>query len=323
MAPPLQGLKILDFTSALSGPSATQYLGDLGADVWKLEVPGKGDDTRSWGPPFMKHSTDTPTQDPTFDFESSFFTCTNRNKRSLALDLKKDRAREIALELATKADIIVENLLTGKMAGFGLGYEDIKKVNPGVIYCSVTGYGQTGPYAKAPGYDAIVAGDAGIIHCTGENDQLPVRPQVALADHTAGFYAYGAILAALIGRKRSGKGTFIDVSMFDCQVAGLSDAASTWLSLGVDFDRRATGSAHIVPDEIFHTSDGSVAIAVSTDEQFVSFASAIGEPGWSSDPAFATNQKRLENRDTLVDLIVKKISALTSEEAKQLLFRKG
>uniref|UniRef100_A0A8C5DRT2 Succinyl-CoA:glutarate-CoA transferase n=1 Tax=Gouania willdenowi TaxID=441366 RepID=A0A8C5DRT2_GOUWI len=226
---PLEGVRVLDLTRVLAGPFATMILGDLGAHVIKVEKPGVGDDTRGWGPPFLAS-------------ESVYFLSVNRNKKSLAVDLKHPRGAELIQQLAAVCDILVENYLPGKLHGFGLGFDQLSEVNPGLVYCSISGYGQSGPQANSPGYDSIASAVSGMMHITGPEDGEPVRPGVAMTDLATGLYAHGAIMAALLQRQRTGRGAHIDCNLLSSQVSCLSHIAANFLNAGQE--ARRWGTAH-------------------------------------------------------------------------------
>ena len=286
----LQDLLVLDLTRILSGPFATMTLADLGADVIKIEQPGTGDDTRAWGPPFQGG-------------EAAYFLSVNRNKRSVAVDLKSPEGREAVLKLAARADVLVENFRPGTAAGLGFGFDDLSKVNPGLVYASVSGYGQTGPEAKRAGYDAIAQARSGIMSVTGEAGGPPVRVGVSSADLAAGMWATIGILAALHEKQRTGLGQWVDISLLDGSVAWLTYVASGYFASGET--PRRYGSAHptIAPYQAFASSDGHVMVAVGNDGLWKAFASAIERDDLLGEERFATNWARVENRDVLVPLI--------------------
>ncbi|MED6239615.1 hypothetical protein ATANTOWER_008679, partial [Ataeniobius toweri] len=231
---PLEGVRVLDLTRVLAGPFATMILGDLGAEVIKVERPGGGDDTRAWGPPFVSS-------------ESVYFLSINRNKKSIAVDLKHLRGAEIIQQLAGVCDVLVENFLPGKLPQMGLGYAELSRVNPRLIYCSISGYGQTGPQAQSPGYDSIASGVSGMMHITGPEDGEPVRPGVAMTDLATGLYAHGAIMAALLQRLKTGRGVHIDCNLLSSQVSCLSHIAANYLNAGKEAKRWGTAHESIVP----------------------------------------------------------------------------
>lgn len=297
----LSGLRVLDLSRVLAGPWSTQLLGDFGADVVKVERPGTGDDTRSWGPPWLKDEQGRDTS------EAAYYLCANRNKRSLTVDLGAPAGQRLVRELAAKADVLVENFKVGGLKAYGLDYESLKLANPRLIYCSVTGFGQTGPYAARPGYDFLVQGMGGLMSLTGHPEGAPgagpLKVGVALTDVLTGLYATSAILAALAFRGRTGLGQHIDLALLDVQVATLANQAANYF-VGGQVPRRM-GNAHpnIVPYQDFRTADGYMIITVGNDSQFASLCGALGRPQWVKDQRFATNARRVEHRSTLVEMI--------------------
>lgn len=298
----LDGIRVLDLTRVLAGPYCTMMLGDLGADVIKVEEPRKGDDTRGWGPPFAPGG------------ESAYFLATNRNKRSLTLNLKEPAGLDILRRLLERADVLVENFRTGTLEGWGLGYDHLQKIRPGLIACSITGYGQTGPYRERPGYDFMVQAMGGFMSVTGPEDGDPYRAGIAIADLAAGMFAASAILAALVGRGRTGAGQRIDVSLLDSQVALLSYVASNYLVSGERPRRYGNGHPNIVPYQSFRASDGHFAFACGNDGQWKRFCQAVDRPAWAEDPRFATNGSRVEHRSVLVPLLTELFLSRTARE---------
>lgn len=284
----LADLLVLDLTRVLAGPYGTMILGDFGARVIKIEQPGRGDDTRQWGPPF------TPSG------ESAYFLCANRNKQSLALDLKSAAGRQILRELAQRADVLIENFKVGTLDRLGLGYAALREQNPGLIYCAITGYGQTGPYRDRPGYDTVIQAQGGIMSITGPADGEPFKVGVAIVDISAGLYAATAILAALHHRQHSGEGQFIDIALFDTQLGWLANVASAYLVSGQPPQRYGNAHATIVPYQAVPSADGWLMLAVGNDQQFLALCRLLGHPEWASDPRFATNPARVANRATLI-----------------------
>lgn len=311
MSAALEGVVVLDLSRILAGPWSTQNLADLGADVIKVERPGQGDDTRSWGPPFVNTADGQPQ-------DAAYYFCANRGKRSITLDFTKEAGRKIILDLAAKADILVENYKVGGLKKYGLDYDSLAKVNPGLIYCSITGFGQDGPYAERPGYDALVQAMGGLMSITGEPDSTPGGgPQkvgVAVVDILTGLYATSAILAALFARSKTGKGQHIDVALLDVQVAALANQAGNFL-LGGKVPGRL-GSAHpsIVPYQPFACADGYVMLAIGNDTQFAAFCNAAGSPALAQDPRFATNAQRVANRSVLVPMLEERIKLKTIDQ---------
>ncbi|CAB3682471.1 CaiB/BaiF CoA transferase family protein [Paraburkholderia rhynchosiae] len=297
----LDGLRVLDLSRVLAGPWASQLLADLGADVVKVERPGTGDDTRVWGPPWLNDAHDESTG------ESAYYLCANRNKRSLTIDLSEPDGQRLVKQLASKADVLIENFKVGGLSQYGLDYASLKQLNPRLIYCSITGFGQTGPYAARAGYDFLIQGMGGLMSVTGRADgtegEGPLKVGVALTDVMTGLYASVAILAALARRERSGEGQHIDLALLDVQIAALANQATSYL-VGGAIPRRI-GNAHpsIVPYQDFPTADGYMIVAVGNDGQFASLCAALGKPEWSADPRFSTNPQRVKNRNELVALI--------------------
>ena len=297
---PLSGIRVLDLTRVLAGPWCTQNLADLGADVIKIERPGTGDDTRRWGPPYLKDAEGKDTS------EAAYYLSANRNKRSVALDIATPRGAELVRRLAERSDVLVENFKVGGLKKYGLDYESLSKVNPRLIYCSITGFGQTGPYASRPGYDFMIQGMGGLMSITGERDDLPgggpQKAGVAVADLMTGMYATVGILAALHERHASGLGQHIDMALLDCQVAMLANQNLNYMTSG-QAPRRA-GNAHqnLVPYQVFAASDGHLIVAVGNDNQFRAYCTVIGMPELADDPRFATNPGRVVHRDELVPI---------------------
>lgn len=301
----LAGLRVVDCSRILAAPIATQTLGDHGADVIKVERPGLGDDIRRWGPPFLK---DRDGNDTT---ESAYYLGTNRNKRSITLDYSKPEGRDILLKLMEGADIFVENLKVGDMARYGLSYADVRERFPRLIYVSVTGFGQTGPYAPRPGYDLLAQAMGGIMSVTGEPDGQPTKVGVAIADMMTGLHATIAILAALKHRDATGRGQHIDAALLDTQVSWLMNQALNYLVSG-DVPHR-TGNKHpnVAPYEVFETSDGHVILACGSERQFTAFCGVIDRPELPSDPRFSTNAARLANIEALREILIPKFKERT------------
>jgi len=287
----LEGVRVIDLTRILAGPYCTMLLGDLGADVIKIELPERGDDTRQWGPPF------------TAGGQSAYFLAANRNKRSLTLDLKSERGMEILKSLIQTGDVLIENFRVGTLEKWGLGYEQLQELKPDLVYCTVTGYGYTGPYRDRPGYDFVVQALGGFMSVTGPEDGQPYRAGIAIADLASGIYASNAVLASLFARERTGKGQRIDISLLDCQVALMSYVASN--NLVSKEPPRRFGNAHpnIVPYEVFEAEDGYFAFAAGNDMQWAKFCKAVDRETWVTDERFSTNPARLENRTELVGLL--------------------
>jgi crotonobetainyl-CoA:carnitine CoA-transferase CaiB-like acyl-CoA transferase len=297
----LHGVKVLDLSRVLAGPWATQMLGDLGADVVKVERPDVGDDTRAWGPPWVEHG-----ERPDGDM-SAYFTCANRNKRSVAIDLSSADGQALIRRLAARADVLVENFKVGGLAQYALDHASLSKVNPGLIYCSITGFGQTGPYAQRPGYDFLIQGMGGLMSVTGQADTGPgggpMKVGVALVDVMTGLYASNAILAALHHRHRTGEGQHIDVALLDVQVAALANQAANHLVGGQVPQRMGNAHPNIVPYQDFPTADGHMILAVGNDAQFQRLCAVAGHPQWATDARFQTNAARVRHREELVALL--------------------
>lgn len=308
MATALLDLKVLDLSRILAGPSATQTLGDLGADVVKIEKPQEGDDTRKWGPPYLADKDGNKTT------ESAYYLCCNRNKRSLALDFTTPDGKATLLELVKKADVLIENYKVGTLAKYGLDYASLEKINPRLIYCSLTGFGQSGPDAARAGYDFMVQGMGGIMSMTGEPDGMPMKTGVAVADIMAGMYATTAILAAVHARTHTGKGQFIDIALFDTQVAWLANLGQYYLTSGKLPPRMGNAHSTIVPYQVFAVADGHVILAVGNDSQFAKFAEFAGKPEWALDARYATNSQRVINRAELVPLLAECMLTKTKAE---------
>ncbi|HET8913197.1 MAG TPA: CoA transferase [Ktedonobacteraceae bacterium] len=287
---PLSGIRILDFTRVVAGPYCTMQLGDLGAEVIKIEQPGKGDDTRSWGPPFVGS-------------ESSYFLSVNRNKKSVCLDLQKPEDREIAHQLVQQSDVVIENFRPGVMQRYGLSYEDWSERRPDLIYCTISGYGRTGPYKDRAGYDVIVSAMGGLMGITGTTGGAPVKTGVALTDVITGLNAFSAILAALYHRERTGQGQRIDVSLLSAELAALINAASSYLNAGEVLTPQGSAHGSIVPYQAFRAADGYIVIGAANDKLFQQFAQELGRPEWAENPRFQTNPARVENREELIVLI--------------------
>lgn len=292
----LSGVRVLDLTRVLAGPWATQTLADLGADVIKVERPGVGDDTRSWGPPWL--------EDPAGrGRESAYFLSANRGKRSIAVNLKSEQGQDVIRQIAADADIFVENFKVGEMNRLRLGYRDLQKINPRIVYCSITGFGQTGPRAHLPGYDAMIQAMGGLMSITGDPDGPPQKTGVAVADLMCGMYATSGILAALLRAQRIGEGTHIDLALFDTQLAWLANQASAYLVSGQSPQRHGNAHPSIVPYQTFECSDGPIMLAIGNDAQFQRFCSAADLAGLGNDPRFADNEARVAHRQALVGLL--------------------
>ena len=297
----LAGVRVLDLSRVLAGPWCTQTLADLGADVIKIERPGSGDDTRAWGPPYLRDADGHDTS------EAAYFLGANRNKRSLAVDLATPEGQAIVRRLAGQVDVLVENFKVGDLARYGLDAATLRAEHPGLVICSITGFGQTGPYAERAGYDYAVQGMGGLMSVTGERDDRPGGgPQkvgVAVADLFTGMYATVAILAALRHRDATGQGQVIDMALFDTQLAMLANLGSNYLCSGQAPGRMGNAHQNIVPYQVFEASDGHLILAVGNDRQFAKFCEIAGHPAWATDPRFATNAERVRHRAVLVPML--------------------
>jgi len=287
----LEGVRVLDLSRVLAGPYCTMMLGDLGADIIKIEAPGSGDDTRQWGPPFAAGG------------ESAYFLCVNRNKRSMTLNLKSEGGIRILKDLVKQADILVENFRVDTLEKWGLDYDGLRMLQPGLIYCSITGYGYTGPYRNLPGYDFIIQAQGGVMSITGPEQGEPYKVGVAIADITAGLFACNAILAALFDHQRTGKGQRIDISLLDAQLAWLANVGSNYLISGEKPTRYGNAHPNIVPYQTFKAKDGYFAVAVGNDSQWHQFCEKAGKPEWAEDKRFKTNASRVKNRNVLIPLL--------------------
>ncbi len=311
MSGPLSHIRVLDLSRVLAGPWSTQLLADLGAEVIKVERPGEGDDTRAWGPPFVTNADGT-------SGDAAYFLAANRGKKSVAIDFTTDDGRQAILDLAQSADIFVENYKVGGLKKYGLAYDDLKAVNPGIIYCSVTGFGQTGPYASRPGYDFLIQAMGGLMSVTGERDDQPgggpQKAGVAVTDLFTGMYATVGILAALAYRDRTGHGQYIDVALLDVQVAMMANQNMNYLVSGKAPGRLGNAHVNIVPYQVFATSDGHIIIAVGNDGQFARFCTVAGQAILALDPRFLSNKDRVGNRDILVPLLEDILKTRTTDD---------
>ena len=297
----LAGLRVLDLSRVLAGPWSSQLLGDLGADVVKIERPGSGDDTRAWGPPWLTGADGQVTG------ESAYYLCANRSKRSLTVDISEPNGQGLVRQLAQRADILIENFKVGGLKSYGLDYESLNALNPRLIYCSITGFGQSGPYASRPGYDFLVQGMGGLMSLTGRPEGAagsgPMKVGVALTDILTGLYASVGILAALAFRERTGLGQHLDLALLDVQVAALANQASNFLVGGITPGRLGNAHPNIVPYQDFRTEDGHMIIAVGNDSQFGSLCKTLGHAEWAGDERFIANPRRVAHRADLVELI--------------------
>jgi crotonobetainyl-CoA:carnitine CoA-transferase CaiB-like acyl-CoA transferase len=300
---PLAGVRVLDLSRILAGPTCTQILGDYGADVIKVERPGTGDDTRTWGPPFVTGKDGEPTN------ESAYYLSSNRNKRSIAVDIASPEGADTVRKLVRHCDILIENFKVGGLKKYGLDYETLSADNPGLIYCSITGFGQTGPNAHRAGYDILAQAYGGMMSLTGEPEGEPTKVGVGIADVMCGMYSATAILAALNHRNATGEGQYIDVALVDSQIGWLINEGVNFLTSGKEPIRRGNQHPNIVPYQVFATADGHVVVAVGNDSQFRAFCEILDVPEFADDARFATNSARLENRDELIDLLNPVIAA--------------
>jgi len=312
----LAQVMVLDLSRILAGPWCTQVLGDLGAEIIKIERPGQGDDTRGWGPPFLPdqeaHGSDANAATATGD--AAYFTCANRNKKSVTVDFTTAAGQAIVRALAAKADVLVENFKLGGLAAYGLDYASLRELNPRLVYCSITGFGQTGPYAARPGYDFLIQAMGGLMSVTGRKDGEagagPQKAGVALTDILTGLYATIGILAALADRDRTGEGQHLDIALLDVQVACLANQAANYLVSGTAPGRLGNAHPNIVPYQDFPTRDGYLIIAVGNDGQFARLCAELGLPHLASDPRYARNQDRVAHREPLIA----SLSAATREQ---------
>ena len=303
----LSHIRVLDLTRVLAGPWCAQTLADFGADVIKVERPGAGDDTRHWGPPYLKDADGADTA------EAAYYLAANRNKRSVTVDIATPEGQQIVRELAAQSDVVLENYKVGQLKKYGLDYDSLRAVKPDLVYCSVTGFGQTGPYAHRAGYDFIIQGIGGFMSITGERDGEPgggpQKAGVAIADHATGLYSTIPVLAALAHRDRTGEGQYIDMALLDVQVALLANMNTNFLASGKPPVRWGNAHPNIVPYQTFQTRDGWIIVAVGNDGQFRKFVEAGGRPELADDERFATNPSRVRHRDTLVPILAEMVKA--------------
>lgn len=308
----LSHIRVLDLTRVLAGPWCAQTLADLGADVIKIERPGAGDDTRHWGPPYLRAADGTDTH------EAAYYLCANRNKRSVTVDIGTPEGQRIVRSLAATSDVVLENYKVGQLKKYGLDYASLAQVKPDLVYCSVTGFGQTGPLAERAGYDFIVQGMGGFMSVTGERDGLPgggpQKAGVAIADLMTGMYASVAVLAALAHRDRTGIGQYIDMALLDVQVAMLANMGGNYLASGKPPVRWGNAHQNIVPYQTFQTADGWIIVAVGNDAQFRKFVEAGGRGELADDPRFTTNPERVRHRETLVPMLAEMVGARSKRE---------
>ena len=310
MVKPLDGVLVIDLSRVLAGPYCTMELADMGATVIKVEIPGSGDDTRAYGPPFLNG-------------ESTYFMSVNRNKKSLTLNLKHARGKEILRQLLEKGDVLVENFRPGTLDGLGFGYDAVHALNPRLIYCSISGFGQTGPYAQRPGYDLIAQAEGGVMSLTGEPEAAPIKVGLSFADITAGMNAFSGILLALLARQQTGEGQRIDVSLLDCQVSLLTYQAGIFFATGKSPERLGNKHPSITPYETFEARDGHIIIACGNQGFWEKFCKLAGVEELLADDRFTTMKKRVENRAELTPLVAAAVRTRTRQEWYELLEREG
>ncbi|WP_077286541.1 CaiB/BaiF CoA transferase family protein [Cognaticolwellia aestuarii] len=297
MSEALKGIKVIDLSRILAGPWASQMLADMGAEVIKVERPKTGDDTRHWGPPFIKAANN---QQPA---QAAYYHCANRNKQSIAIDITQPEGQQVIKDMIAKADVLIENYKVGGLEKYGLSYQQVKLLNPQLIYCSITGFGQQGPYAHKAGYDAMIQGEGGLMSLTGAADGEPMKVGVAVVDVMTGLYSANAILAALLAKTHTGKGQHIDIALLDVQVATLANQGMNYLATGQNPERFGNGHPNIVPYQTFATQNGSLILAVGNDLQFKKFCQAAQCHELASNTLFKTNQQRVENRAALIPIL--------------------
>jgi crotonobetainyl-CoA:carnitine CoA-transferase CaiB-like acyl-CoA transferase len=307
MAGPLHGVRVLDLSRVLAGPWAGQLLADLGADVIKVEKPGAGDDTRAWGPPYLPDAKGEPTS------EAAYYLSANRGKRSVAIDMTQAEGQALIQQLATTVDVVLENFKRGGLAKYGLDYASLSALNPKLVYCSITGFGQTGPNADRPGYDFIVQGMAGLMSITGSPESGPLKVGVAIADLTTGMYSVIGVLSALLHARATGQGQHLDLALFDVQLGWLANQNMNYLAGGKTPGLLGNAHPNIVPYQDFETADGRVIVAVGNDAQYRRYCALLGHPEWGVDPDFVSNAQRVKNR---VDLIAR-VSAVMRTRSTQ------
>ena len=307
MPGPLAGFRVLDLSRILAGPWASQMLADLGAEVIKIERPLAGDDTRSWGPPYM------PDESGESSGESAYFHAANRGKYSVCIDIASTSGQDLIRNLATKCDILIENFKVGGLSKYGLDYDSLKTLNPKLVYCSITGFGQTGPYAKRAGYDFMIQAMGGLMSVTGEPEGQPMKAGVALADVMTGLYAANAIQAALIHQLRSGEGQYIDLALLDVQVATLANQAMNFLASGNNPKRLGNAHPNIVPYQVFQTADSYLILAVGNDAQFNRFCELAGRSDLANDESYVKNSDRVKNREALIPQLIEIIKSKNCE----------
>ncbi|MCW8833114.1 MAG: CoA transferase [Colwellia sp.] len=307
MTSALENITVVDLSRILAGPWASQMLADMGAEVIKVERPKKGDDTRFWGPPFIKPASES--QPP----QAAYFHCVNRNKQSIAIDITQTEGQHVIKDLIAQADVLIENYKVGGLAKYGLDYQSVKEINPALVYCSITGFGQNGPCAQKAGYDGMIQGEGGMMSITGEPEGMPMKVGVALVDVMTGLYSCNAILASLMARHHTHQGQHIDISLLDVQVAALANQGMNYLATGDNPQRLGNGHPNIVPYQTFATQDGCIILAIGNDNQFAKFCQIAQCPKIAEDPWFSTNEQRVLNRDKLVPILACKLAEHTSQ----------
>lgn len=303
---PLENITVIDLSRVLAGPWASQMLADFGANVIKIERPYTGDETRYWGPPFIKNKT---THQPP---QSAYYHCTNRNKKSIAIDINNSKGQEIIRQLIKNADVVIENFKVGGLVKYGLDYQSIKKVNPDIVYCSITGFGQNGPSSHRAGYDAMIQGEGGLMSLTGESDGDPMKVGVALVDVMAGLYSCNAILASLMAKDKINKGQHIDISLLDVQAATLANQGMNFLATKNNPNRHGNAHPNIVPYQTFKTLDGRIILAIGNDDQFSKFCEFAECTHLSADPKYSSNENRVKNRRSLIPTLIKVMKSNTT-----------
>jgi crotonobetainyl-CoA:carnitine CoA-transferase CaiB-like acyl-CoA transferase len=308
MSTPLEGIRVLDLSRILAGPVCTQILGDLGADIIKIEKPGEGDDTRGWGPPFLKDRNNNDTR------ESAYFLSCNRNKRSVTIDITKLEGQKLIHALAAQSDVLIHNFKVGGLDKYGLGFDAMKAKHPHLVYTAISGFGQNGPLSTEPGYDLMAQAMGGLMGHTGEDGGEPMKVGVALVDFMTGLYAAIGILAALNARAKTGIGQMVDLALLDIALASMSNLAQFYLTSGKAPKRFGNAHSTIVPYQAFKTRDGHIVVAVGNDSQFRKFAAHLGSAEWADDARFARNENRVRHRETLIPLIADLLSKKTTAE---------
>jgi crotonobetainyl-CoA:carnitine CoA-transferase CaiB-like acyl-CoA transferase len=317
MAGPLQGFRVLDLSRILAGPWASQMLADFGAEVIKVERPGSGDDTRAWGPPYMPDANGKATS------EAAYFHSANRGKQSVCIDIAQPRGQDLIRDLVSHCDVFIENFKVGGLCKYGLDYDGLKAINPGLVYCSITGFGQDGPYAQRAGYDFMIQAMGGMMAVTGEADGQPLKTGVALADVITGLYSANAIQAALLHRQATGQGQYIDMALLDVQVAALANQALNYLASGNNPVRYGNAHPNIVPYQAFQTSDSHIILAVGNDAQFERFCEIADRPDLAADERFRNNSGRVSNREILLPQVIDIMRLRSSADWLELLNARG